>query len=318
MESTTKKEQKRIDIAVYEHDIDLLLLEEFYTSDKFVEWFTDKIQEPEAKLVHCTNSSTDSNGESDLVLTIENGTSTLVVFIEDKIDAPLQPDQAKRYKERANIIADKENCDAVTVITAPEKYFKTPDNKFGFDYKITYEELDKWFENSKDSQSPRVDFKRKYIQRAIEKSIQGWVMVPDAAVTNFWRGYWEKAQIMAPELLMKKPGDKSAGARTIYFKPWTAKNVRIAHQVNLGYVDLRFTGYRSDADFQNFINEYKNILPSRASFEKAGKEAAIRIYVPSINVKNDFSTSIDEVEKALRAAKILYEFYNQEKTKHSK
>lgn len=311
MEATLKTTQKNISITLYEHDIDLLLLEEFYTSDKFVEWFTEKIKKPGAKLVHCTNSSTSSNGESDLVLTFQNGTRELVVFIEDKIDAPLQPDQAKRYKERANSITRKQNCDALTVIAAPEKYFKTDDNKFEFDYKITYEEIDSWFEDSEDSQSLRVDFKRKYIHRAIGKSIQGWVMTPDEAVTDFWKRYWEKATALAPELQMKNPNDKPAGSRTIYFKPWSGKNVKIVHQVFGGYVDLRFVEeYDNDANYQAFTNEYKQKnLPSDAFITRTGKEAAIRIDVTSINIKDDFSSSVDAVEEAICAAKTLFDFY---------
>lgn len=311
MEATLKTTQKNISITLYEHDIDLLLLEEFYTSDKFVEWFTEKIKKPGAKLVHCTNSSTSSNGESDLVLTFQNGTRELVVFIEDKIDAPLQPDQAKRYKERANSITRKQNCDALTVIAAPEKYFKTDDNKFEFDYKITYEEIDSWFEDSEDSQSLRVDFKRKYIHRAIGKSIQGWVMIPNEAVTNFWKRYWEKAKALAPELKMEEPADRPAGSHTINFQPWTEKNVKIVHQVFGGYVDLRFTGgYDNSEKFQNFKDKYENILPPGAAITNAGqKEAAIRIKVTKIDLENDFSSSIDGIETALRAAKTLFDFY---------
>lgn len=76
-------------------------------------------------------------------------------------------------------------------------------------------------------------------------------------------------------------------------------------------MDLRFVEeYDNDANYQAFTNEYKQKnLPSDAFITRTGKEAAIRIDVTSINIKDDFSSSVDAVEEAICAAKTLFDFY---------
>ena len=89
---------------VAERDIDLLLLEELHSSASFRSWMIAHVLGPgfgAVAFVGAWHSLTDPGlGESDLVLLSKTPTGeTIAILIENKIDAPPQPDQALRYRE---------------------------------------------------------------------------------------------------------------------------------------------------------------------------------------------------------------------------
>src|SRR4051812_5076572 len=90
--------------GVCERDVDLLLLEEFLASAEFGNWFLRKVSNGQASsgaLIGARRSVTESNGESDLEVTLKlPDDSTLRLLIENKVGAGLQPQQAERYRSR--------------------------------------------------------------------------------------------------------------------------------------------------------------------------------------------------------------------------
>src|SRR6266446_6305035 len=94
--------------AVAERDIDLLLLEEFHVSDEFRSWFVNQVL-PDS----LTNTSFEGAwhsvtqprlGESDLLVIVAGSTGgRMALLIENKIDAPPQPEQGARYRERGQV-----------------------------------------------------------------------------------------------------------------------------------------------------------------------------------------------------------------------
>jgi hypothetical protein len=97
MENITKIE------AVTERDIDLLLLEELSVSDEFPLWLYSIVAGAN-DAPSCEGAwhsiSDPSLGESDLIVIYENG---VAVLLENKIDAPAQPEQGQRYRARGEI-----------------------------------------------------------------------------------------------------------------------------------------------------------------------------------------------------------------------
>src|ERR1035441_7338347 len=90
----------------YERDIDILLAEEFAVSPAFASWFlghTKNFAGTEANVWDVYVSKSDATGESDLVVVFDkaSGDSRFALLIEDKIDAPLQPEQERRYRLRS-------------------------------------------------------------------------------------------------------------------------------------------------------------------------------------------------------------------------
>jgi hypothetical protein len=104
----------------YERDIDLLLAEEFAVSPSFATWFleqTHTFKGRQARVIEVGVSRSDTTGESDLVVVFEeqNGCGRFALHIEDKIDAPLQPEQEIRYRLRAQAAIQKELYSAFEV-----------------------------------------------------------------------------------------------------------------------------------------------------------------------------------------------------------
>ena len=127
--------------GIFERDIDLLLLEEIVATAGFREWFLAQLgYGPVNRLVRAARSVNTSTGESDLELTLRDRGQVTRVLIENKIDAPLQPHQAGRYKDRAASYVSSGDCDAaVTVLVAPACYVA---GVTGFDHILTYETID--------------------------------------------------------------------------------------------------------------------------------------------------------------------------------
>lgn len=197
--------------GVVERDIDFLLVEEFVAPDGFLTWFLGRIGLSEPyETVAITHSAKTATGETDIELTVRSGSTTLILLLENKIDANLQPRQADRYRERASRYVSEGQCSAcITVLVAPKAYFGGEVQPFGFDRSVTYEDILEWYLRAERLGSRR-DAKVALLQRALARGSAGWIMVPDETVTEFWHRYGELSRALAPELFMEKPTAKPA------------------------------------------------------------------------------------------------------------
>ena len=88
----------------YERDVDLLLAEEFAVNRIFAERLKDltKFAKKPARVADVWVSRSNNLGKSVLIVVYQTDDNQLVaLLIEDKVDAPLQPDQAARYRRAA-------------------------------------------------------------------------------------------------------------------------------------------------------------------------------------------------------------------------
>lgn len=294
--------------GICEQDIDLLLLEELVASSTFRGWFLEKLGiRPDAALKKAERSVSTLSGESDLELTLRAAGETVKALVENKVDAPLQPDQAERYRERACAYRKDGTCErVVTAVVAPAVYFDA-DAKHGFDVFVQYEAVLGWFESATEL-GPRRAYKVAAMRQAIERGRRGWQMVPDAGATNFWRSYWELAEQVAPKLRMPKPDAKPATSSFIRFCPLALpSDVTLYHKVPYGRVDLQFADMGSKlAVIQKRFGKH---LSPQMRVEQAKKSAAIRISVGEIEMGVPFAESKRHVEEALAAALSLLQMY---------
>ncbi|HWO89883.1 MAG TPA: PD-(D/E)XK nuclease family protein [Gemmatimonadales bacterium] len=299
-----------IDIpGVCERDLDLLLLEEFVASRPFFEWFMNQIGIPaSAQLRRAARSTSTSSGESDLDLTLDCGTHLVRVLIENKIDATLQPRQAQRYTERARQYIRSGECDAcVTVIIAPNEYFPDDSDTLGFDRRISYEALLRWFDSASQL-GPRGRYKQVLLQHALDRGRRGWQLVPDEVTTAFWRRYWELANSLAPQLQMPAPSEKPATSAFIRFKPAALPpTVELLHKVPHGNVDLQFSGMADR--LAELHRQFGGQLRHGMRIERAFKSAVVRISVPRVDVRAPFLESEPALREALAAAADLLDWY---------
>ncbi len=299
--------------GVCERDIDLLLLEEFIASFEFLQWFIDQVTKSAVevkRLLDAQRSVTQSNGESDLEVLLQNANGHQVcVLIENKINAGLQPQQAERYQQRGeNYLAQEKCANFYTVIVAPERYFGSDTNLKGFAAKVTYEQIRAWFSNQ--DMGDRRRYKELLLESAIGKGITGYQPITDPVVTDFWRQYWELAREYAPELKMREPGAKPAGSNFIEFRQTGLPgDIVVVHKLPSGCVDLQFCGMAEQ--LSELKNRFGNNVDVDMSFTKAKKSGCIRLYVPSINVARDFVQQKNSILQGVNAARRLLKLYLQ-------
>ena len=82
----------------------------------------------------------DAGDETGIVASFKSDSGSLVLLIEDKIDAEFQPDQPELYRQRAHRWKEcgPPGCDVETVMLAPAGYFENEGSEI-FDRQVSYE-----------------------------------------------------------------------------------------------------------------------------------------------------------------------------------
>ncbi len=184
---------------ILEHDMDMLILEEFACSVEFSKIFLNKIDISDAKVISTWQSKTDSElGESDMTVVFEYNDKKIALLIEDKIDAIAMPEQPARYVLRGNKgVADGEYDSYHVFIVAPREYLNKNEKAKEYPNSVSYEEIKMYFERLNDSRS---GFKLTQINLAIEKQKNGYQIVKNASVTDFWNKYVDYKNTYFPNL----------------------------------------------------------------------------------------------------------------------
>jgi len=300
--------------AIQERDIDLLLLEEFYSSESFRKWFLQKtvgLDSKSGRFIGTWHSVSHSDlGESDLIVKFSGANNEGWLFlIENKVDANFQPSQDLRYYKRGEKYIKEKHCKNFnTVIFAPTEYLEGMPLEIGFDFKISYEDLKEFFNKT----GLRNEYKSNFITSAIERARRGWKLIENKNITEFWKKYWQYIESSAPELEMSEPGAKPKRSTWVYFHPSNLdKNVHLIHKVEKGYVDLQISG--KSGKFEVLKEKIEKLLNSNMRIQKTGKSIVIRIKVSKINMNKDFNTEKNAVAESIFVLKELLEWFKQNK-----
>ena len=293
---------------VSEHDMDMLFLEEFASSDAFLNIFVSTIGVDQAKVISIEASKTDINlGESDMTIVIEAENKRIGLLIEDKIDALAMPEQAARYTLRGEKGVEEGDYEEFYVfITAPRDYLVNNVEAQKYPNRIEYEQILKYFKNLNDR---RAQFKTQQIEQAINKQKKGYQVQVDPLVTDFWRKYSDYQKIHYPDVLLLYNGEDK-GSNAI----WPRFNTRIDklymyHKTEQGYVDLTFDGCRDKMIKVERMLKYvePNYQETGYSLHRTGKAAAIRLMTPCLDLHLPFESQVQEVEQSFKAVKRLSE-----------
>lgn len=295
--------------GICERDIDLLLLEELVASSPFRAWFLERCAIDDPKLVRflgADRSVTHTTGESDLEVRFEDaGGCSVVVLIENKIGAALQPLQAERYRERGDDYIAKGHCSRYrTVIVAPSAYFGRANEDKGFGHRLTYESLAEWFDAAVEL-GDRRHYKALMLRSAIEKAIYGYRADADHGVTDFFRQYWLIATRLYPALGMRMPAGRPSGSGRVYFKRPDTGAIRadVAHKTGKGVVDLHLRGRGSR--LSQVAAALGPLLDAGMSIESAHKSAAVRLHVAKLDRHLPAAQQENAIRQGLAAAEAL-------------
>jgi hypothetical protein len=171
----------------YERDVDLLLAEEFAVNPIFAERFKNvtKFNGQTATVVDFWVSKSNNLGESDLIVIYQKEEGQrFALLIEDKVDAPLQPDQAARYRQRADrdcklrIYSDYE-----VILCAPRHYIENRSDLVEFDTLIPLEQVAQMLHAPGDS---RAVYRSTFLETVGTKRVNAWLRDNDISTNEFW------------------------------------------------------------------------------------------------------------------------------------
>ena len=110
--------------AAFERDVDLVLVRAFAADNSVARLFLNETD----KILEVYHSAAELHGESDLQIIVERNGHRHAILIENKVNAPTQPDQYQRYCQRGQRgLLDGQWRDFTVYIAAPQKYL---DNDF--------------------------------------------------------------------------------------------------------------------------------------------------------------------------------------------
>jgi hypothetical protein len=232
---------------IYERDVDLLLAEEFAVNPAFPDHIKSltKFAGERATLAEFWVSKSDTLGESDLVVVYQHSDG-FALLIEDKVDANLQPDQAARYRMRAERERSKGMyADIEVVLCSPAFYLENRGDLDVFDRRVSFEQLADFLDASDRRSKYRAAFLR---TAANTKKINAWVREDDPATNAFWNAAYDLACSEFAILEMKRPAltkDSVWIALRPNGLPTMPKRVSVELKGKNGHVDLTFASSRA-------------------------------------------------------------------------
>lgn len=193
-----------------ERDIDLLLVEEIFSSPKFLRWLADKAGlqgDIASSTVLHSKRRTRNRREIDIFvdLTMSAG-KRAALLIENKLDASEQPDQAESYREELNVLAGDFTQTAMLIVCPADYSLQHQEFTSKFDAVVTYQQLVGYFRIAADElvdNKARMRFRADVIEQAIHKHRRGYTPVPNEIIGDFNARYVALLGEIAPEI---KPG----------------------------------------------------------------------------------------------------------------
>jgi len=291
---------------VTERDIDLLVLEELVSNASFARSFISSAvpsMAAEWNFGGAWHSVTHPTlGESDLIA-IATGADGLrhALLIENKVDAPPQPEQALRYRRRGEEGVTCGDWDTFsTCIMAPQKYLGGTGDARNYDSQVSYEWIHEHLCGSIGI-SERSSFRCQMLLQAIEQNRRGYSPKHDERVTAFWHGYWETLGGLFPDLGMQEPISKPAGSDWIEFRGgMLPPGYVVTHKLATGTVDLQ-TPF-SSTELGAVTGALSVVLHEDMTVVATGKSCAVRLEVPQMDRFKDFGSQVEEGLVGMRQA----------------
>ena len=289
---------------IEERDTDFAIIRSFVNNDKVRELFFSLIKE-RGELVKVYHSLTQvesdgHDGESDIILICENFSGKFAIFIEDKIAADPQPSQRERYEDRAKLLKEKEGyTNYYVVLCAPQEYLDSEKAK-KYELKISHEDINSCLEKN--------DFDKNVFDFSTLEKKQGYAVIKNDVVTDFWSNLYEYIEKHYPFLRVNK-NEKARGSAAEWVTYVTGvKGLNVIWKANKGYIDLEFAGM---ADNPKIVGKFLNKIGcSNEDLFKTGKSLSARRYIPSdkkVSFHESFSPQLKEIDYNLTVISELYE-----------
>ena len=296
----------------YERDIDLLLAEELVVHPAFAAWLARAagLAAATGRLVDVWVSKADNLGESDLIALFDgdDGVRT-ALMIEDKVDAPLQPDQARRYRLRGEREIAAGLCGRVrTMLCAPAGYLAYGSAAAGFDAQISFEEIANFLRSA--DPTARGTYRADFLETAARRRANHWQREVDEQTEVFWRSAYDLASRIFPELEMK-PLAVTKGSTWITFRPrdlpTRPHHTYVSVKGDRGQMDLTF----SNTALGPFRAKVEALLEPDMTLHQTSASTAVRLTVEGFQTADPIGGDMPKVRAAFAACSRLIDFYRR-------
>jgi hypothetical protein len=232
------------------------------------------------------------------------------LHIEDKVNAPLQPEQIARYRLRADrAVRDGEYTDYEVILCSPEGYCPEHRKEMSFDSFVSYEEIGGFLKPG-DPEDLRGNYRADFVFTATTRTGNTWKIDKDPLTDAFWNEAYKVATSEFPDLEMKRPNN-TKGETWITFHPLgfptRPRYTYVLLKGSKGFVDLTFTGTLA----RIFSPLVRQLLEDDMEIYQTGKSAAIRLVTYGFEVAEPDDTVMAKVRAAFAAAVKLIRFYRQ-------
>ena len=253
-------------------------------------------------LARAQHSVATESGESDLVFVLDGPGGKHAILVEDKIDAPPQHEQAKRYERRGREGISTGDWSTYSVIlVAPEQYLEAA--REPYPHKLSYQRI-------REALAPGDLFGRRMISEAIAKQEAGWQPNVSEVMTAFYDTVAKTAGRMdIKPRCMHKEGDKRAERTAWVDFESPLAGTRISWKSEQGRVMLAFSGWGGNVDA---LKALVGALPPDAYWRKPAKGIKTAyLCIDALDKVVDWREATEDaplIEDALDKVQRLYDF----------
>lgn len=295
-----------------ERDIDMLIAEELRVNPEFCEWIVAHFK-IEAQVsfpaVETRVSVVEDGSEADVIATFESSIGPYGLFVENKIDATLMPEQLERYVRRAEGELRRGFISTYSVLFfTPSNYLRTslPDGVV----QISFEEAADALRSR--PVGLRSDYRASLLEKAVPLRTPALRDAHVAEVDPYIKEWWETVYAM---LEREFPGffvpARTRYPRSVYFAPQTAQMgsyLRVDFKGHKGEVDLAF----KNIPFDEMSKLLAGINGVPGKLIANGKSSAIQISGLDPFIIADGTAIIEtKVRAAYQAAYDLLSFWQK-------
>lgn len=313
--------------ALFERDLDLVILDLIHTSPEFGRWLLDatiglpRAADASLSLEGAWHSVIGSDGrESDLEALWVCGGSRIRLLIEDKVDAQCQPGQAAAYAERAKRhVAEGYADTAATVLVAPHGYRERHlEDTAAFDYHITIESIRDWVATDSNLQT-----RRQYITPLLDHLLnrsRGGRLATRAGVAGrsaeggrkphfpeLYESILREISTAFPQLGITN----SAPGEWVYFSfPGKRNGVSLRYRIRDHWAELVFP--KTSFDEERVRTALERVpLPGAFLDERGATELVVWSPTPELDPTADPMSQIEQIRAALATVSVLASWYRK-------
>jgi len=332
--------------TVLERDMDLMLLEELIVSEEFqkyiytltlgrktgLDWEIILNVKPRHSVPFLlenedgfhNQSYEDRETDIEVIFTRVDGKEQ-ILFLENKVDAAFTESQPESYRARVEQ-AERKGTEAASLLVAPDEYINGKSVKSFFDFTLSYQKLEQYFEAKKEQCeeqseiSKRLGFKMDLISQALNKYKRSGPIRINPGITSFRAVYDRRVLKYAPELRHRPVGQIGTDTWVKYSRGLEENGDGrryIIHKVNKGKVDLHVNLSSCHGKWEEIqpilekIKEDEMHLPVPGKRDKSFK---ISLDVPVLETGRPFTKEEHEdVDRCINSILKLQRWHNEHK-----